>query len=288
MRDLESRRRFFAEEIEAAAGLRTTTLVDAFAEVPRERFLAPGPWLVKGPDGDIFGAPHPTPDAHVRRVYHNVAIAIDPARQLFNGQPSTLGAWIDQLALAPGARTLHIGAGTGYYTAVLARCVGARGRVLAYEADAGLAARARRNLADLPAVEVRHGTATAVDRSWDAILVNAGATHPLDAWLDSLAPGGRLVLPITFSFGGTPIGKGVVSLITRKEEGADLDARAIGFVAIYGAVGVRDHALNTAIGAALQANPMPRLTRLRRAPHHPAPSCWLHGDGFCFDTSVTR
>jgi protein-L-isoaspartate O-methyltransferase len=42
MTNLESYRRFFAEEIEAACGLRTTALLDAFAKVPRERFLEPG------------------------------------------------------------------------------------------------------------------------------------------------------------------------------------------------------------------------------------------------------
>jgi protein-L-isoaspartate(D-aspartate) O-methyltransferase len=281
MATLESYRRFFAEEVAAACGLRTAALVEAFATVPRERYLNPGPWLI----ADMFGAPRPTPDSDPRRVYHNVAIAIDPARQLFNGQPSTIGAWIDQLALEPNARTLHIGCATGYYTAVLAQCVGPGGRVVAYEADETLAARARENLTDLQWVEVRHGTAMHVEGVWDAILVNAGVTHPLDTWLDALAPGARLVVPITFAFGQTPIGKGIVSLITRRHDGVECDARAIGFVAIYGAVGVRDETLNARIGAALQSNPMPKLTRLRRDRHDPSSACWLHGNGFCLEAS---
>ena len=44
--DLDLRRRFFAEEIEAVAKLRSPRLVDAFAAVPRERFLPAGPWAV--------------------------------------------------------------------------------------------------------------------------------------------------------------------------------------------------------------------------------------------------
>jgi hypothetical protein len=103
--------------------------------------------------------------------------------------------------------------------------------------------------------------------------------------MQALAPGGRLVVPITFSFGEAVIGKGVVCLITRRDEGADWDARIIGFVAICGAIGVRDDALNARIRAALQANPMPTLTRLRREPHDPSPACWLRGDAFCFETS---
>ena len=39
--DLDLRRRFFADELEAVAKLRSPRLVDAFATVPRERFLPP-------------------------------------------------------------------------------------------------------------------------------------------------------------------------------------------------------------------------------------------------------
>src|SRR5437867_3502645 len=123
--DLDLRRRFFAEELEAVCNFRSPGLLDAFAAVPRERFLAAGPWTVLGDAGDGFmmGGPprtRTTPDADPARVYHNIAIAIDPARQLFNGQPGTLAVWLDVLGLAPGSRVLHVGCGLGYYTAVIA------------------------------------------------------------------------------------------------------------------------------------------------------------------------
>jgi protein-L-isoaspartate(D-aspartate) O-methyltransferase len=281
MASLDAYRRFFAEEVETASALRTPALVEALATVPRERFLGPGPWLIKTTDGDLFGAPRPTPDDDPRRVYHNVPIAIDPARQLFNGQPGTIAAWIDKLDLKPGARVLHVGCGTGYYTALMARCVGEAGSVVAYEAEGALSERARQNLGDLPQVEVRHGDATAVAGPLDAILVNAGATHPLEGWLEALPPAGRLLLPVTYSFGGAPITKGIVVLVTHRADSPDCDAAALGFVAIYGAVSVRDETLNASIGAALQKNPMPKLGRLLRGAHEPGPECWLHGPAFC-------
>src|SRR6185436_20941421 len=149
MIEIALRRQFYAEEIEAVAKLRTAALVDALATVPRERFLRAGPWTVLA-ETDFTGAgpakTRETPDADPARVYHNIGIAIDPARQLFNGQPATLAPWIDGLELAPGARVLHIGCGLGYYTAVMAACVGEGGRVVAFEADAALAERARANL----------------------------------------------------------------------------------------------------------------------------------------------
>ena len=55
-------------------------------------------------DGDFMGGMRlrATPDADPARIHHNIAVAIDPARQLFNGQPGTLGVWIDALDLSPG------------------------------------------------------------------------------------------------------------------------------------------------------------------------------------------
>src|SRR5262249_33596978 len=131
--ELTLQRRFFAEEVQMVANLKTARLVDAFARVPRERFLRPGPWLIRG-EGDFAGGnvARPTPDADPRHVQHNVVVAIDPSRQLFNGMPSALGTWIDALALQPGDRVLHVGCGLGYYTALMAHCVGESGRVLAF------------------------------------------------------------------------------------------------------------------------------------------------------------
>lgn len=283
---LELQRRFFAEEIEAVARLRSAGLVEALATVQRERFLPPGPWITLA-DVDFMspGRVVSTSDADPRRVYHNIGIAIDPARHLFNGQPATLAVLIDALGLAPGNHVLHIGAGLGYYTAVIAHCVGPTGRVVAYEVDEPLGAAARRNLALSPSVEVRIGDASApFGESFDAILVNAGATHPLDVWLDALAAGGRLVLPLTAAMPamGATLGKGLTWLVTRGES-EELGARALGVVAIYSAVGIRNDRANERLGQAMMTGPAKwqAVKRLRRDPHTQAEACWLHGDGFC-------
>ncbi len=284
--DLALRRRFFAEEIEAVAKLRSAALVDALASVPRERFLPPGPWSVMA-ESDFTGMSpmktRQTPDADPARVYHNIGVAIDPDRQLFNGQPATLTPWIDALELGPGSRVLHVGAGLGYYTALMAACVGDRGRVLAFEADEALAGAARSNLAPMPWVEVRADSASQPSgETFDAILVNAGVTHPLDAWLDALSPAGRMILPVTATGGPMGnIGKGLVFLVERHE--ASFSARVTGFVAVYSAVGLRDEALNAYIGKLLMTGPQQwsAITRLRRDAHAPALSCRLHGGHFC-------
>jgi len=291
MIDLEHYRRFFAEEIEAVAKLQTPGLVEALATVPREQFLRPGPWTVLADNDFMPGAAsrtRATADADPRRVYHNIVVAIDPARQLFNGQPSTLTAWIDALGLGPGARVLHVGSGLGYYTAILAHAAGSSGRVLAYEVDETLATEARQNLAFMPWVEVRHGDASqSTAETFDAILVNAGVTHPLDVWLDALAPRGRIVLPLTGTMPamGSHIGKGLVWLL-KKEDAGDFAARVIGMAAIYSALGVRDDGLNDKLGRAMMTGPAQwhAVTRLRRDEHEPSPSCWFHVPSCCLSS----
>jgi protein-L-isoaspartate(D-aspartate) O-methyltransferase len=291
MIELELRRQFFAEEIEAVAKLKTPALTAAFAAVARERFLPAGPWTVLG-EVDLGGSlakTRSTPDADPARVYHNVAVAIDPDRQLFNGQPSALGSWIDALELRSGSRVLHVGCGLGYYAAVMAHCVGPSGRVVAFEADETLAAEARANLASLPWVEVRvSASADPAGERFDAILVNAGVTHPLPAWLEALGPNGRMMLPLTVTMGpGGQIGKGAAVLVTRGED-RSFSARIHGIVVIYSAVGLRDETLAPAFGKAMMWGPIrwTLVSRLRTDPHEPAASCWYHGDAFCFSTNA--
>jgi protein-L-isoaspartate(D-aspartate) O-methyltransferase len=290
MMELDLRRRFFAEELEAVCKLRSAALVEAFATVPRERFLRPGPWAVLA-DSDFTAGlrVRTTPDADAGRVYHNIAVAIEASRQLFNGQPGTLGVWIDALDLAAGSRVLHVGCGLGYYTAVMAQCVGPTGRVVAFEVDETLAWEARQNLASVPWVVANHGDGSQIaGETFDAILVNAGVTHPLDAWLDALAVGGRMILPLTATMAAmaSTLGKGLVLAVT-KENQTELAARVLTFVAIYSAVGLRDSDLNDRLGKAMAGGPAhwQSIKRLRRDPHDASPSCWMHAEGFCLSAN---
>ena len=236
----------------------------------------------------VWSRTRSTPDADPARVYHNIAVAIDPSRQLFNGQPGTLGVWIDTLGLRQGGRVLHVGSGLGYYTAVMAHCVGVSGRVVAFEVDEALAAEARRNLASLARVEVRHGDASAVDGTFDAILVNAGVTHPLDVWLDALNDGGRMVFPLTAAMPamGATLGKGLV-VVLAKQSALEFSARILAPVAVYSAVGLRDDSMNERLGKAMMGGPMKwaAVKRLRRDQHDEADTCWLHWTGGCLSTA---
>ena len=117
---------------------------------------------------------------------------------------------------------LHIGAGLGYCSAVMAHVVGPSRRVVAVEVNDGLAAAARSNVSTMPWIEVRCDGGIAIDRmAFDAILVNAGVTHPQETWIDALAPDGRLLVPLTVEIPGmgATLGKGVVAVIADQTTG---------------------------------------------------------------------
>jgi protein-L-isoaspartate(D-aspartate) O-methyltransferase len=141
-------RQLYAEELRFTANVTSRSVVHAFATVPREHFVGPGPWRILSPMrlGDYWT----TVDANPRHVYHDVLIALDETRGINNGQPSLWAKLYDQLNLSAGANVVHLGAGAGYFTAILAEIVGPRGRVTAIEVDPQLAGRARDNLIPWP------------------------------------------------------------------------------------------------------------------------------------------
>jgi protein-L-isoaspartate(D-aspartate) O-methyltransferase len=276
MSNLDLARAYYAEELRAVANLQSEAVVKAFAKVWREHFLGPGPWQVRSPGIEGYFA---TRDADPRRLYHNILVAIDATRHLNNGHPSFFASLIDRLEVKPVDHVIHVGCGTGYYTAIIAEVVGRDGHVTAIEVDTQLAARARDNLNDLPNVEVIEGDGGEIDAGpADAILVNAGATHPRSVWLDSLRPGGRLILPLTVT-DSDGSGGGRVLKVTRKT--GSFTASFISGVGIFSCVGGRDAELNQRLKEAFERDDWKSVQSLRMEPHDLADTCWLHAENFC-------
>jgi protein-L-isoaspartate(D-aspartate) O-methyltransferase len=213
MQAAHSHRAFFAQLVTSAAGAsKNDRLREAFATTPRENFVGPGPWKIFA-GGNLVE----TPTSDPAFLYQDVVVALAPERHINNGQPVLHAMCLAALNIQPGESIIHIGAGTGYYTAILAKLTGHTGSVLAYEIEADLAARAAANLADAPNVSVGNRNAAVGELpSCDVIYVSAGATGPLDTWLDALRPSGRLLFPLTSSDGpaGAP-GPGAMLLLTR-------------------------------------------------------------------------
>src|SRR5262245_30598186 len=125
-------REVFAQVVVTRAGCRAPSIRAAFASVPRHEFLGAGPWHFTE-YGDI------TPSDDAALVYQDIGIGLVPERGIPTGLPSLHARCIAASAPKKGDRVVHIGAGSGYYTAILAELVGDEGHVNAFEIDMELA-----------------------------------------------------------------------------------------------------------------------------------------------------
>ena len=274
MRDrIVKRRQAYAAEIARRAHVRDPRIEAAFAAVPREDFAGPPPWRIGS--GGFFGL---SSSDHPARLYEDVLVAIDAERGINNGQPSLHAQSIDALELKEGETVVQIGAGAGYYTAILAELVGPEGRVIAYEIEPDIAERAAANLARYPQVEVRARSGVDDLPSADAVYVNAAASHPLRAWLDALKVGGRLVFPLQAAGSS-----GAMLLITRPERGDAWPARFLSAVVFIACEGAQDSAMADKLDEAFRRGGSERVRSLRFG-GAPSRSDWVRGEGWALST----
>ncbi len=158
-----------ARRILALAGIADAALERALVAVPRAPFgievAEPG-----AADGDAAAAAQASPARCMR--------------------------WVHALGAQPGEHIVHVGAGSGFVTAILAELVGVTGRVTAIEIDPDRADLARSRL--VPWANVTVLCADGAD--WpqepvERVFVSVAVTHPATPWLSLLGLGGRLVFP---------------------------------------------------------------------------------------------
>jgi protein-L-isoaspartate(D-aspartate) O-methyltransferase len=221
-----------------------------------------------------------TPTDDPIHVYQNAIFALKRDKHINNGEPTLHGQLLGALHPVRGETALHIGCGTGYYSAILAQLVGPSGKVIAYEIEPDLAGRAADNLEPWDNVEVRatSGTAGELPRC-DAIYVNAGATHPAANWLDALNDGGRLIFPLSGS-GANRFG--VSLLVTRLQN--TLSARAVGYCGFVDCVGATDPIEGLGVAAAFRSGELWKAQSLLRD-DQPDKSAVLVGKGWWLSSS---
>jgi len=106
--------------------------------------------------------------------------------------------------LVPGAHVLDVGSGSGYLTAVMARMVGEKGKVLGIDIVPELVEISVKNvkkddpelLKGVLDLKVGNGWEELKGQSFDAIHVGTAAAEVPDALVKLLKPGGRLLTPV--------------------------------------------------------------------------------------------
>jgi protein-L-isoaspartate(D-aspartate) O-methyltransferase len=273
---LEAHRHFYADLVTTSAGAaKNERLKDAFASTPRERFVGAGPWKVFA-GGNYVETPTDDPAF----LYQDVVVALAPERRINNGQPVLHAINLAALKVTLGEAVVHIGAGTGYYTAVLARLTGATGTVVAYEVEHDLAQSAIQNLSDFSNVTVQQRSGSEAPLPvCDAIYVNAAATAPLNVWLDALQLNGRLLFPLTPADGpgGIP-GAGGMLLVARNDTDR-FDARFVCPTMFVSCVGARDEETAQKLSVAFKRGDFRNVRSLWRN-SQPDDTCWCAGNGW--------
>lgn len=284
----EALRRSYAKRLLAYGGISdNSALLDAFSRVPRERFLGPPPWRMLG-----FGRrPVEVGPDDLENVYQDVLFVLDADKGINNGEPSLHALLIDALGPKPGEFVVHVGAGTGYYTALLAELVGPTGHVLAVEADARLGELVQQNLGERENVEIVIGDgAEHPQGQTDGVYVSFAVAAPAANWVEHLVPGGRLVFPLGVperGRGSTRYSdRGAMFRIERKDAGfAATFLCPVSFIFGVGGAGAADDDLTACLGRAFRSGNVRDVRSLVwRAPADPD-RCWFHSEewSLCYD-----
>lgn len=189
-------------------GIRDLAVLHAIDEVPRHRFI-------------------PTGVRH--RAYEDSPLPIGNGQTI--SQPLIHARYLESLHLTGEEKVLEIGTGSGYQTALLARLAA---QVFSIERIAPLLDRARDVLGEIGVRNVSFllGDGTLGWRQYapfDAILVSAAAPTVPPAYLDQLAEGGRLLIPLGDR------GEQMLTVITRQGSTfSQVDAGPVRFVPLLG------------------------------------------------------
>ncbi len=199
-------------------GAAPDAILEWFRRVPRHHFLdqlylpQTGPARPTRPPVRVTAA---TSDpAILDAIYADSALSIQVVRGVCTSstsQPSLMAQMMADVELTAGDRVLEVGTATGWNAALMAGVVGPGGRVVSLEVDQALAATAARRLAAAEAGErvtviARDGFDGAAEHApFDALVVTVACPDIPRAWLDQLADGGRLVVPLALPDGSAPL-----------------------------------------------------------------------------------
>ena len=173
--DLAADREAMIERQIERRGIREPIILEAFRAVPREEFLS---------------------DEYRDLAYGDHPLPIEAGQTI--SQPYVVALMIQAARIGFGDRVLEVGAGSGYAAAVMSRIAG---EVVAVERQGELVAVARERMQRLGFDNVRivEGDGSrgwAGDAPYDAILAAASGSHVPQPWIDQLATGGRIVMPV--------------------------------------------------------------------------------------------
>lgn len=183
-------------------------LQQALFNVPRHLFIEQY-YDGEGPDGIVHvESPIPTTE-QLETIYSNRGLMIREDPHSAASQPSLIFSMLNDLKLTCGCKVLEIGTGSGWNAGLIAFSVGDESRVYSIDLQADLVEKARKHLSSVGfnRVNLRAGDGGLGwdGETFDRIMVTVGSPDIPPAWIESLAEGGILVMPLKTRGTGDPI-----------------------------------------------------------------------------------
>lgn len=168
-------------------------------KVPRHHFIQQY-YDDEAPDG-IVQVESPTPTSkQLEAIYSNRGLMIREDPHSAASQPILIFGMLDDLKLTPGLKVLEIGTGSGWNAALIACGVGDDRLVYSMDLQADLIEKTRSHLRCVGFnhinLRVGDGGLGWGEEIFDRIIVTVGSPDIPPAWIESLAEGGILVMPL--------------------------------------------------------------------------------------------
>jgi len=161
----------------AKSALKTPNIIAAFSAIDRKDFVLPD---------------------YLESAYLDRPLGIGHDQTI--SQPTVVAMMLEWLQPNPGESILDVGSGSGWTTALLAECVGPKGRVVGLERISELVRFGQANLKKygLAQAEIRQvrNDLGLPEETFDRILVSAAASNVPKTLLTQLKINGVLVIPI--------------------------------------------------------------------------------------------
>ncbi|HEY5832912.1 methyltransferase, FxLD system [Streptomyces sp.] len=248
------------EELRTSGWVRTDRVAGALEAVPRGHFVPP----------ELAAQAYANEVVFTKRDIDGTALSSVSAPWLVAGM-------LERLAPHEGDRVLEIGSG-GWNAALLRHLVGTGGHVTSVDIDPDVVNRAVSALADTSWRDVhvvqgdgRDGYGD--DAPYDGIMVTVQASRIERAWLDQLAPGGSLVVPLRV--------RGMGRLLTFTAENGHWRGggwEQCGFVRMRGEGSAQDTGATFQVGDGVRLrvhdSPLPEASALTDAALHGRREMW--------------
>jgi len=181
--DLLEENERLVEHLISAGALKTPRIIEAFKKTPRHLFVI---------------------EEYLPHAYDDVPLPTDCGQTI--SQPYTVAIMTEVLEPKPGNKILEIGSGSGYQAALLARCIGSKGKVITVELEVKLVEFSKKNLkrAKVENVEVIKWDGKGgyeKESPYDRCIITAACPKIPKPVLDQTKVGGKIVAPVNDFWG---------------------------------------------------------------------------------------